>query len=83
MGFEFQPAMLVFAAMGGFGLFIALNREKVHEMNKRWDERSRLPKYFHRTYKDPEGRRNQFGGAGMAVMAAVAIVAMGFGAFNS
>ncbi|MGJ9405276.1 hypothetical protein ACHABQ_02990 [Nesterenkonia aurantiaca] len=83
MGFEFQTQMLFFLAFGGFGLFIALNREKVHEANKRWDEKSRLPKFFHRTYKDPNGRRNQFGGAGMAVIAAVAILLMGFGGINS
>lgn len=79
MGFEFHPFMLLFAALGAFGLFVALNREKVHELNKRWDEKSKMPKFFHRTYKDPRGRKNQIGAAGTVVIAVLLILGIGFG----
>lgn len=79
MGFEFHPVILLFVVLGAFGLFVALNREKVHELNKRWDEQSKMPRFFHRTYKDPKGRRNQFGAAGVAVMSVLLILGIGFG----
>lgn len=43
MDFQVTPWMLMPLAMGIFASVILLNRHKVHEINKRWDERLNLP----------------------------------------
>ncbi|TLP93290.1 hypothetical protein FEF26_13705 [Nesterenkonia salmonea] len=79
MSFDFSWYMLLPLAAGCLGLFIFLNYEKVHEINKRYDEKMRLPKPFRRTYHDPKGRRNRFGAGGMVVISVFVIIGMGTG----
>lgn len=83
MEFTLTPWMLMPLALGIFALFIVLNHKKVHEMNKRWDERMRLPKPLQATYHDPKGRRNFFGAVGMIVIAVFMLVGMGTGLIDT
>lgn len=79
MGFQFSVWMLVPAVVGAIGLWAALNREKLGQVNLRHEKMlgdSRIPR---RSDHDPTGTFNSIGGALLFVGCVAFILFAGFG----
>lgn len=79
MGFEFSIWMLVPAVFIAIGLWAALNREKLRKLNLRHESMLRHSRFPRRSDHDPTGKFNAMGGAGMALVCVLVIIAMGLG----
>lgn len=61
------------------GQTLLMNREKVNEKNKRFEERILMSKFVRPTHHDPDGRLHRLAAVGMIVIAVFQFVAIGTG----
>lgn len=71
--------MLVPAAFVAIGLWVALNRKKLRKINLRHESMLGDSRWPRRSDHDPTGIYNALGGAGIALVCSLVIIAMGFG----
>lgn len=71
--------MIMSLAVTGFAVYILMNREKVNEKNKRFEERLPIPKVMGPTHHDPDGRLQRLAAVGMIVIVAFQFLAVGIG----
>lgn len=83
MGFEFSVLMIVPAVVGGIGLWVALNRERVRRINLRHERMLGSSRWPRRSDHDPTGKFNALGGALMFVGCVAVILVAGFGLFGA